>query len=96
MVSERLSPEEAIRQASKAEEGPIIISGPADIVLGGTSGDITCLLKEMLNQKITCTVFIPLYDSEVVAEVSQAEIGSNITINVGGKWGGVIFMNQLR
>ena len=87
MVSERLSPEEAIKQASKAEEGSTIISDPADTVWGGTPGDSTCLLKEMLNQKITCTAFIPLYDPEVVAEVSKAEIRSNITIKVGGKWG---------
>jgi len=87
MVSERLSPKEAIRQALKAEEGPIIISDPADTVFGGTPGDSTCLLKEMLRQKIICTALIPMYDPEVVDKVSQAEIGSNITINVGGKWG---------
>ena len=83
--SDRLSPEEAIKHAVGAKEGPIILSDPADTVFGGAPGDSTCLLKEMLRQKITCTALIPMYDPEVYHKAVQAGMGSEITVKVGGK-----------
>jgi len=83
--SDRPSPEEAVKYAVEATEGPIILSDPADTVFGGAPGDSTCLLKEMLRQKITCTALIPMYDPEVYHQAVQAGMGSEITVKVGGK-----------
>jgi len=83
--SDRLSPEEAIKHAVEAKEGPILLSDPADDVLAGAPGDSTYLLKEMLRQKIACIALIPMYDPEVYHQAVQAGIGSEITVKVGGK-----------
>jgi len=83
--SDRLSPEEAIKHAVEAKEGPILLSDPADDVLAGAPGDSTYLLKEMLRQEITCTALIPMYDPEVYHQAVQAGMSSEITVKVGGK-----------
>jgi microcystin degradation protein MlrC len=84
-ISDKLPPEEVIRRAVEAEEGPIIISDGSDSVLAGAPGDSTCLLKEMLKQEIECTAFLPIVDPEVVEEAIRAGVGSEITVLVGGK-----------
>lgn len=84
-VSDKLPPEEVIRRAVEAKEGPIIISDGSDSVLAGAPGDSTCLLKEMLKQGIECSAFLPMVDPEVVEEAIAAGIGSEITVLVGGK-----------
>lgn len=86
-VSTRLSPKEAIEYCVNATEGPIILSDPADTVSGGAPGDSTCILAEMLRQKITCQALVPIYDPEVYQQAAQAGLGSTITVKVGGKYG---------
>jgi len=85
--SDRLSPKEAIKYAVNAKEGPIILSDPADTVFGGAPGDSTCILKEMLRQKIKCIALIPMYDPEVYHQAVQAGLGSELTVKVGGSVG---------
>jgi len=85
-VSTRVSPREAIEYAVNAKEGPIILSDPSDS-LGGATADSTCILQEMLRQKITCTALVPIYDPEVYHQAAQAGLGSEITVKVGGKFG---------
>jgi len=81
----RVPPEDAIRQAVAAKEGPIVISDASDSVLSGAPGDGTCLLKEMLRQRITCTALLPMIDPQVVEAAIQAGPGSQIAVLVGGK-----------
>jgi len=85
--STRVSPQEAVEYCVKAQEGPIILSDPADTVFGGSPGDSTCILSEMLRQKINCTALVPIYDPEVYHHAVQAGLGSTITVKVGGKFG---------
>jgi len=85
-ISTRLSPKEAIEYCVKAKEGPIILSDPADNT-GGATCDSTCILQEMLRQKITCTALVPLYDPEAYRQAAHAGLGSTITVKVGGKFG---------
>ena len=84
--STRVSPKEAIEYCVNAKEGPIILSDPSD-TNGGAPGDSTCILSEMLRQKITCTALVPIYDPEVYRQAAQAGMGSTITVQVGGKFG---------
>ena len=85
-ASERVSPEEAIRQADQAAEGLIILSDTGDSVAGGAPGDSTCLLKEMLRQRISSTALVPMVDPEAVGAAAEAGVGSEVTLSVGGKW----------
>jgi len=85
-VSTRVPPQEAIEYAVNAKEGPIILSDPSD-TLGGATADSTCILQEMLRQKITCTALVPIHDPEVYRQAAQAGLGSTITVKVGGKFG---------
>jgi len=81
-----LSPEEAVRRAVEAERGLVVLSDTGDSVFGGATGDSTCLLREMLKQRITCTALLPMVDPEVVDVAVAAGIGSEITVKVGGKF----------
>jgi microcystin degradation protein MlrC len=81
----RVSPAEVIRQAAEAAEGPVIIADASDSVLSGAPGDSTCLLKEMLEQRITCTALLPMVDREAVEAAIRAGVGQEITVMVGGK-----------
>lgn len=80
-----ISPEEAVRRAVEAERGLVVLSDTGDSVFGGATGDSTCLLREMLKQRITCTALLPMVDPEVVEDAVSAGTGSEITVRVGGK-----------
>lgn len=83
-ASNRLSPEESIRQA-RSSSGLVILSDMGDCVNGGAPGDSTCILHEMLRQKIDCPVFIFIIDKEVVEAASKAGVGKEISVWLGGK-----------
>jgi microcystin degradation protein MlrC len=79
----RVPPEEVIKRAIAAQEGPIIISDPADA--SGAPGDSNCLLKAMLRLQVPCTALVPIVDAEVVDQAMKAGVGSEITVQLGGK-----------
>ena len=85
-VLESVSPEEAVRRAVHAKRGLVVLSDTGDSVFGGASGDSTCLLNEMLRQRITCTALLPMFDPEVVNAAIRAGKGSVITVDIGGKF----------
>jgi microcystin degradation protein MlrC len=80
-----ISPEAAIRRALEVEKGLVILSDTGDSVFGGATGDSTCLLQEMCRQQITQTALVPMVDPEVVQIAIAAGVGSEITVNIGGK-----------
>lgn len=82
---DRLSPQEAIRQAVAAVEGPIVLTDSGDCVSSGAPGDSTCLLKEMLKQNVGGPAFMTMFDPEVVELALAAGVGSEVTALVGGK-----------
>jgi len=89
--SERVSVQEAVMLAEKAEQGLVVLSDTGDAVFGGSTGDSTCILREMLNQQITSTVFLPMIDPEGVEAAMNAGIGSRITVTLGGKRAGKFY-----
>lgn len=86
-IVNRLPPAEAVSQAVEAEEGLVIISDGSDTVGGGSTGDSTCLLREMVRQRVECLTLLTMFDPEVVEVAMKAGIGSEITTWVGGKFG---------
>ena len=80
-----IPPEEAVRRAVEAEKGLVILSDTGDSVFGGAPGDSTIILREMLRQRITCPALLPMVDPEAVRVAMQAGVGSEITVELGGK-----------
>jgi microcystin degradation protein MlrC len=83
---ESVSPHEAVRRAVKAKLGLILLSDTGDSVAGGAPGDNTSLLTEMLEQHITCSALVPIFDPETVEEAITAGKGTTLTLDVGGKF----------
>ncbi len=77
-------PEEAIRMAVRAE-GPIVLADGADATNGGAPGDSTILLAEMLRQQVDKTTLLTVVDPDAVAKALEAGIGSDVTVDLGGK-----------
>jgi len=79
----KYGPEEAVNIAAKATPGPVVIADGADATNGGSPGDSTCLLREMLNQKISCIAYMTMVDAEAVNVASAAGIGAEVNIDLG-------------
>jgi microcystin degradation protein MlrC len=83
--SARVAPIEAVRRAVEAERGLIILSDTGDSVYGGAPGDSTCILRELLAQRIACPAFVPMVDAEAVNAALAAGVGATVTMELGGK-----------
>lgn len=80
-----ISPEAAVRSASDAEKGLVVLTDTGDSVWGGATGDSTCILTEMLRQNIRHTALVPMVDPETVEAAIAAGTGAEITVTLGGK-----------
>jgi len=83
--SSRVAPAEAVRRAAAAERGLVILSDTGDSVYGGAPGDTTCILRALLDQRISCPAFVPLVDAEAVQGALAAGVGARVTMELGGK-----------
>ena len=81
----KLEPAEAVHRAATAVEGPVVIADGADATNGGSPGDSTCLLREFLRQKITCTALLTMVDPQAVATAHEAGLSSTIHVHLGAK-----------
>ena len=77
------SPEDAVRRASAAIRGPVVLVDLGDNVGGGSAGDGTVLLAEILKQRATCAVFT-LFAPAAVAECQRLSVGGVFSGKVGG------------
>ena len=82
---QKVPPAEAIRQAVAIDGGPIVIADGSDSVNSGAPGDSTHLLKALLGQSIGGQAFVTVVDPEAVESALAAGIGSEVTLDVGGK-----------
>ena len=71
--------------AVPAGVGPVVINESSDNTGGGTPGDGTYLLREMLERNLPGTAFGYIYDPEVAQLAAKAGIGARITCKLGGK-----------
>ena len=83
--SERVAIPHAVQQADQATEGLVILSDTGDSVYGGAPGDNTVILAEMLKQNIQSTAFVPVIDAEATEKAANAGVGTQITLDIGGK-----------
>ena len=80
-----ISPEAAVRQAVAADEGLVVLTDTGDSIWGGATGDSTCILAEMVKQRIDKTALVSLVDAETVEVAIAAGLGARIQVTVGGR-----------
>ncbi|MCC6441856.1 MAG: M81 family metallopeptidase [Armatimonadetes bacterium] len=83
-VAELPDAAEAARQAIGEPEGPVILVDIGDNIGGGTPGDGTALLSELLRQKAEGALVV-LADPDAVAWAIGAGVRQELEITVGGK-----------
>jgi microcystin degradation protein MlrC len=68
-------------------EGPIVLVEPADNIGGGTYGDLTIVLKALLDHGVA-NAGVAICDPEAVQRTSQLQPGQRVRTSIGGKSGG--------
>ena len=84
MKLDNLAVDRAISFADDASHGAVLLSDTGDSVLGGSTGDSTVILRELLATNLLHRALVPVTDPEVARHLSTAEVGSTVTVNVGG------------
>ena len=75
---------EAVAQAMASEERPVSLFEMGDNIGGGSAGDATIVLDELLRQGASGWV-AALYDPAAAAACAAAGVGAQLTLPVGGK-----------
>ncbi|MGC8793457.1 MAG: M81 family metallopeptidase [Bryobacteraceae bacterium] len=75
---------QAVRQAMAAPSGPVVLMDLGDNIGGGSAGDSTFLLKELLAQGARGWV-MTVYDPQAVQAAVRAGVGGTFDQEVGGK-----------
>ncbi len=76
--------DEAVAQAITWAENPVVLVDVGDNIGGGTPGDGTVILAELLRQSATGAVVV-IADPEAVRQAISAGPGAEVTLTVGGK-----------
>jgi microcystin degradation protein MlrC len=77
-------PAAAVRYAASKGKKPVVLMDVGDNVGGGSPGDSTVLFEELLRQKVPNGLVI-LYDPESVAQCVAAGVGTEVSLQAGGK-----------
>jgi len=75
---------EAVRRVREAPAGPIALVDVSDNVGGGSPGDGTALLRELVQQRVAGAV-VTIADRESIAKLASAAPGSRVELAAGGK-----------
>jgi microcystin degradation protein MlrC len=76
---------EALARVASAEEGPMILADIGDNPGGGAPCDGTVVLKAVLEEGLEGGVFAVMADPEAVEKISEAGVGNEVTLELGGK-----------
>jgi microcystin degradation protein MlrC len=75
---------EAVRQAMASDRFPVVLVEMGDNIGGGSAGDATFVLSELIRQKATGW-FVAIADPQAVQEAVRAGVGRPFDAPVGGK-----------
>ena len=75
---------QAVQQAIQSERHPVILVEMGDNIGGGSPGDGTFILAELVRQEASGYVVV-VYDPEAVQSCIQAGVGGAVSLQVGGK-----------
>ena len=78
------APSDAVAEAIALRDGPVILVDVGDNIGGGTPGDGTVLLSELLRQGAEKAVMV-IADAEAVQDAFRAGVGGTVETRVGGK-----------
>ena len=78
------SVQQCIQLALNSTEHPVIIVEPSDNIGGGSAGDGTGVLKELIEAKADNSVVV-INDPEAVMVAERAGVDSKVTCQIGGK-----------
>ncbi|MEQ9811977.1 MAG: MlrC C-terminal domain-containing protein, partial [Azospirillaceae bacterium] len=76
---------EAVARAARTAggEGPVVLADGADATNGGSPGDSTCLLAELLRQDVAGPALLTLVDPAAVAAAWAAGEGAELELALG-------------
>jgi len=77
--------EEAIKIGIELDKKPIVLAEVSDNPGGGSSGDGTELLKELINRKAQNVGYANIYDPETVDQAIKSGVGTSLRVRLGGK-----------
>jgi len=83
-VLEKPTPAEAVRMAMEHEGRPVLLIDMGDNIGGGSTGDSTFLLEELIRQKAQGWVMV-IADPEAYRVAENAGVGEPFDFEVGGK-----------
>ena len=75
---------QAVEQAIQSDSPPVILVEMGDNIGGGSPGDSTFILSELVRQKASGFVVV-VFDPEAVQSCIQAGVGGTVSLEVGGK-----------
>jgi microcystin degradation protein MlrC len=82
------SAEEAVAQAQRMKLrrklGTITLADASDVVTAGAPGDTTCMLRALLEGGQGLRAYLPMRDPRAVAQLWNEDVGSELTLEVGG------------
>lgn len=84
MQQENLCTTDAITFADDSVRQIVLLSDTGDSVLGGSTGDSTVILRELLGAKIHHQALVPITDPLAAKHLATCNIGETVTVNLGG------------
>jgi microcystin degradation protein MlrC len=78
------NPAEAVRLAVASDKRPVVIVEMGDNIGGGSPGDSTAILEEIVRQRAPEAISV-MFDPDAAAACAGAGIGAEVTLEVGGK-----------
>lgn len=76
--------ENAVKQAIESDKHPVILVEMGDNIGGGSPGDSTFILTELVNQNVSGYVVV-ICDPLCVQKCVQTGVGNRVSLQVGGK-----------
>jgi microcystin degradation protein MlrC len=82
---ETIPVEQAIASAVASREGPVFISDSGDNVTAGGAGDVTFVLKMLIEQDLQDVLYAGITDPEAVSACASATLLDSVRLSLGGK-----------
>lgn len=84
LVKDSISIPLAVARAESAAEGIVVLSDTGDSVLGGSGGDSTALLAEMIRQGFSGPALATVVEPSLRERLGNSRVGEQVTLLVGG------------
>lgn len=84
MKQENLDVKSAIDFADDSSRGTVLLSDTGDSVLGGSTGDSTVILRQLLASRLRHRALVPVTDPVTARLLSESEVGKSVTVELGG------------